>query len=224
MPVITISRQFGAAGVPVGRELARRFKAEFLDRGIVAQVAVRSGVPEHELESYDERMPSVWQRIVSALAAGSPEVVMPALPHDRLPTLSMHERLVTITRSVIAEAAERGNAVIVGRGAAFVLGRRPGVLHVQLHATIEERVRYLLARLEEVPADARPDERSLRRLCAEIDATRADYIRRLYDADWLDATNYDLAIDSGRLGVEGTVELIEAAARRLPFEDQKWPD
>jgi cytidylate kinase len=224
MPVITISRQFGAAGVPVGRELARRFEAEFLDRGIVAQVAVRSGIPEDELESYDERMPSVWQRIVSVLAAGSPEVTMPSLPYEQLPALSMHDRLVTITRSVIAEAAERGNAIIVGRGAAFVLGRRPDILHVQLHASIEERVRYLLGRLDEVPADARPDDRSLRRLCAEIDAARADYIRRLYGADWLDATNYDLAIDSGRLGVDGTVEVVEAAARRLPFEDRTWPD
>ena len=37
MPVITISRQFGAAGVPVGRVLAERFGAEFLDRAIVAR-------------------------------------------------------------------------------------------------------------------------------------------------------------------------------------------
>ena len=40
MPVITISRQFGAAGVPVGRARADRFGAEFLDRAIVAQVAL----------------------------------------------------------------------------------------------------------------------------------------------------------------------------------------
>jgi cytidylate kinase len=224
MPVITISRQFGAAGVPVGQRLADIFKAEFLDRGIVAQVAVRVGIPETELESYDERMPSVWQRIVSALAASSPDVNMPALPPDHLSAMSMHERLVTITRSVIAEAAARGNAIIVGRGGAFVLGRRPDVLHVHLHATVQERVRYLLNRLDEVPPDARPDEQSLRRLCAEIDATRADYIRRLYGADWLEATNYDLSIDSGRLGIDASVELIEAAARRLPFEDHTWPE
>ena len=52
MPVITISRQFGAAGVPIGRRLAERLGAEFLDRAIVAQVAVRSGVPESEPVSY----------------------------------------------------------------------------------------------------------------------------------------------------------------------------
>jgi cytidylate kinase len=222
MPVITISRQFGAAGAPVGRELAKRFGAELLDRGIVAQVAVRLGVPESELESYDERVPSVWQRIVAALAAGSPEVSMPALPPEQMSALSMHDRLVTITRSVIEEAAQRGNVVILGRGGAFVLGRRPDVLHVHLHASLEQRVHYLLTRLDEAPDVTRPDEPTLRRLCTEIDATRGDYIRRLYGADWLDTSNYDLTVDSGRLGIAGTVDLIEAAARRLPLTDETW--
>lgn len=223
MPVITISRQFGAAGVPVGRQLAERFGAEFLDRGIVGAVAVRMGVPESELESYDERVPSVWQRIVSALAAGSPDVTMPALPPEELGALSINDQLIRITRSVIEEAAARGNAVILGRGGAFVLGRRPDVLHVHLHAALDVRVHYLSTSLDEAPPDVRFDEPSLRRLCAEIDATRADYIRRLYGADWLDATNYDLSIDSGRLGIGATVELIEAAARRLPLADETWP-
>jgi cytidylate kinase len=221
MPVITISRQFGAAGVPVGRALADRFKAEFLDRAIVAQVAMRSGIPEHELESYDERLPSLWQRVASALATSSSEPALPSLPYsDHVPPISMHERLVAITRAVIEEAAERGNAVIVGRGGAFILGKRPGTLHVQLHASIEARVRYLLSRVEEIPAEARPEERSLRELCRSIDAARAGYIRRLYDADWLDATNYDLTVDTGRLGVARTVDVIEGVVRGASESDE----
>ena len=213
MPVITISRQFGAAGVPVGRALADRFGAEFLDRAIVAQVALRSGIPEDELETYDERLPGLWQRIASALATSSPEVTMPAIPYESMPTLSTHDRLVQITRTVIEEAAERGNAIIVGRGAAFILRKRREVLSVQLHASAEARVRYLLARVEEIPPDTRPDERSLEELCRSIDRARAEYIRRLYGTDWLDATNYDLSIDTGRLGVQRTVDLIENVAR-----------
>jgi CMP/dCMP kinase len=212
MPVITISRQFGAAGVPIGRALADRFKGEFLDRAIVAQVAVRSGIPENELESYDERLPSIWQRIASALATSSPEVALPA-QYDHLPSMSTHDRLVSITRTVIEEAAERGNAVILGRGAAFILRRRPNVLNVQLHASLDARVRYLLTRVEEIPPETRPDERSLKELCQSIDTARANYVRRIFGVDWLDATHYDLAIDSGRLGVTRTVDLIEAVAR-----------
>ena len=81
MPVITISRQFGAAGVAVGRALAERFDAELLDRAIVAQAAVKAGIPESELESYDERLPTFWQRVAAALSASSPEPAMPVGPY-----------------------------------------------------------------------------------------------------------------------------------------------
>ena len=214
MPVITISRQFGAAGVPVGRVLAERFGAELLDRAIVAQAALRAGIPEADLESYDERLPTLWQRVASALAASSPEPQVPALPYaEQLAPLSVHERLVEVTRHVIEEAAARGNAVILGRGGVFILGRRPGTFHVKLHASLEARVRYLLARVEDIPAEARPEEKALRELCQSIDGERAEYIRRIFGADWLDVTHYDLAIDTGRLGVERTADLIESAVR-----------
>ena len=212
MPVITISRQFGAAGVPVGRALAERLGAEFLDRAIVAEAAIRSGIPEAELESYDERLPSFWQRVAAALTTSSPEVAMPASPYaEELSHLTTHDRLVAITRTVIEEAAQRGNAIIVGRGAAFILGRREGTLHVQLHASTDARIRYLMSRVEEIPVEARPDEPSLRALCKSVDAARAEYIREIFNADWLDLRHYDLSADSGRLGVDGTVAVIEAA-------------
>ncbi len=218
MPVITISRQFGAAGVPVGKRLAERFDAELLDRAIVAQVAVRSGIPENEIESYDERMPSFWQRVTAALASGSPEPQLSPPPYpDQLPATSMQERLSEITRLVIQEAAERGNAVIIGRGGAWILGKRPDVLNVQLHASMDARVRYLMSRVEEIPADARPEEKSLRDLCQSVDAARGEYVKRLFGVDWLDARSYDLAVDTGRLGVEKTVDVIEKVVRSMPI-------
>lgn len=216
MPVITISRQFGAAGLVVGRGLAERFGAELLDSAIIAQVAVRSGIPQSQIESYDERLPTFWQRVTSALANSSPEPMMADMPYvDQVPTASMPEQLAVVTRAVIEEAAQRGNAVIIGRGGAWIVGREPGVLNVHLHASRDARVRYLLARVEELPPDARPEEKSLRELCRSIDAARGEYLKRLYDVDWLDARNYDLALDTGRLGVERTIDLIERAARGM---------
>jgi len=219
MPVITISRQFGAAGAPIGKALAERFGAEMLDRAIVAQVALRAGIPEEELETYDERLPTIWQRVASALAA-APEPAMPGVTFSaHLAPMSVHERLVEITRSVIEEAADRGNAVILGRGGAFILADRPNVFHVQLHASLDARVRYLLARVEQIPKEARPEEKALRELCQSIDTARAEYIRDVFGADWRDVTHYDLAIDTGHLGVERSADLIEAAVRAAGIVD-----
>src|SRR5687767_8486829 len=140
MPVITISRQFGAAGAPIGRALAERFGAEFLDRAIVAQAALRAGIPEQELESYDERLPTMWQRVASALAT-SLDPGMPAMTYtEQLAPLTVHERLVEVTRHVIEEAAATGSAVILGRGGVFILADHPAAFHVQLHASMDARV------------------------------------------------------------------------------------
>jgi CMP/dCMP kinase len=220
MPVITISRQFGVAGRSIGQALAERFGAEFLDREIVAAVAERAGIPESEAQGYDEQLPSLWQRVAAAIATSAPDLAMPPLPADILPPPAVHERLAAITRAVIEEAAERGNAVILGRGGVFIVGRRPDALHVQLHAPLEARVTALVSRVEEIPPDrmppdGRPDDAALRELCEEIDDRRAAYIRRLFDADWLDAMHYDLSIDADRLGPRTVVDIIELAVRRL---------
>jgi cytidylate kinase len=215
VPIITISRTFGSGGAPVGRELARRFDAEFLDRSIVASVAERSGIPEAEAEGYDEQLPSIWQRVASALASGSPEVSMPPLPAaDALTSGAVEERLAHLTRIVIEEAAARGNAVIVGRGAAFIVGRREDAVHVHLHAPLEIRVRNLLTQVEEVPADARPDAASLRELCRTVDARRAHYVKRLFSVNWLDVSHYDLAIDTSSTTIPVAADLVELAVRR----------
>ena len=214
MPVITISRQFAAAGGPIGKALAQRFDAELLDREIVAQVAARAGLSEAEAEGYDERLPGLWQRIVAALAMGGPDPSLPPLPADLMPATAVHERLAQLTRAVIEEAAARGNAVILGRGGAYIVPSGRDVLHVQLHAPLEARIRYLLTRVEEIPVDTRPDEASLRELCRTFDSRRAEYVKRTFGKEWLDPDSYDLSIDTGSMGVEVAVDLIEMAARR----------
>jgi cytidylate kinase len=215
VPIITISRTYGSGGAPVGRELARRFGSEFLDRSIVASVAERSGIPEAEAEGYDEQLPSLWQRVAAALATSSPEISMSPLPSgETLSAGAVQERLARLTRVVIEEAAERGNAVILGRGAAFIVGRRRDALHVHLHAPLESRVRNLMTRVEEIPADARPDEASLGELCRHVDGKRAQYIRRLFGVDWLDVSHYDLAIDTGSSTITVAADLVELAMQR----------
>jgi cytidylate kinase len=226
MAIVTISRQFGAPGRPVGLELARRMGAEFLDRQLVDAVATRAGIPLAEAQDLDERVPSLWQRLAAALAVGVPDPVMPPVPasiaSDLVASadLSAHDRLAALTRTVMEEAAERGDVVILGRGGAFVLKHRPDAVHVQLHADVDVRVRSLVDRVaeipvEEIPDGTRPDEASLRDLCREMDARRAAFIRHHFGVDWLDSSHYHLAIDGGRLPRETVVDTILVAVHAV---------
>jgi cytidylate kinase len=230
MAIVTISREFGAFGRPVGREVARRLGAEFLDREIVADVATRAGITLAEAEDLDERVPSRWQRVAAALSIGLPDPVTPPVPASfeadpgTRPDLSTPDRLAALTRVVIEEAADRGDVVILGRGGAFILADRPGAFHVLLHADLDVRVRALVDRMadlpvEEIPDDTRPDETSLRELCRTMDARRAEYIRRLFQADWLDATRYHLAVDAGRVPRDTVADMIVMGARAIAPPD-----
>ncbi len=215
MPIVTIARTFGAGGSPIGLILAKRMGAEFVDRKIVAEVAQRSGISEAEASGYDEQVRSVWQRVAAALTAGRTELAIPLPPTDELdPGMGVEERLAYLTRAVIEEEAARGNAVIVGRGGAFILRDHPDTLHVQIQAPIETRIRYLQSQAEELPDGTRPDDASLRQLCAAVDARRADYVRRLFGVNWLDSAHYDLILDTGTFSFEAAADLIELALQR----------
>ena len=71
MPIVTISRQYGAAGRPVGLGLARRLGAEFLDRQLVATAAQRAGLSVEEAEGYDEGVPGLLQRLAADRYSGA---------------------------------------------------------------------------------------------------------------------------------------------------------
>jgi len=214
VPVITLSRQFGAGGAAIGRLLARRFEAEYLDRDVVFEAARRAGIPEGIAHELDERTPGWVTRLGMAFVAAYPEAISPdtagetAVPGDE-------DRVARLTRDVIVEAADRGNAVIVGRGGAFVLRDRPQVLHVQLIASLEARVRYCRMRVEELDVPEPPDDASLARLCQRVDAARGEYLRRHFGVDWRDPSHYHLVLDTGRLGLEATAALVTTAADRL---------
>ena len=142
-------------------------------------------------------------------------MAVPAAALETTVSPAIGERLFALTQAIIEEAAAGGGVVILGRGAGFILAGRPDVLRVHLHASIADRVRYLTSRVEDLPPDARPDEASLRDLCRSVDAARATYLRRRFDVDWMDARNYDLALDTGRLGLARSIEIIESAARHV---------
>ena len=104
--------------------------------------------------------------------------------------------------------------MIVGRGGAFILRDHANTLHVQVHAPLDVRVRNLLAQAEELPDGTRPDPASLRQLCTNVDAQRADYVRRLFGVDWLDPAHYDLVIDTQAFNFEAAADLIQLGLAR----------
>jgi len=210
MPVITIGRQFGAGGATVGRMLATRLKADFLDSEIIDEVARRLQLPKEEVEAEDEQPGSLLARLLVALGSASTEPLIPAesaawSPPNAAPTFDTRKAVLQITQHVIEEAARAGNVVIVGRGGAYILRDFPGALHVFLRAAEAVRVRAIMARF----GIASEDE--ARRRLKQTDENWTSYIRQVYGHDRNHPAHYDMVLDTGRLGYEVTVEVVLTA-------------
>jgi cytidylate kinase len=203
--VITISREYGAGGSEIARRVAAALGWSVVDNELVEEVAERAGLTPAEVAEREERAPTFVERLSRTLAAAMPEFVAP--PGGTVPELD-EARLVRITESVVAELAEKGKVVLVGRAAPVVLGRREGALHVRLVAPRPDRVRAISERL-----GIDPDEAG--RIVDESDAMRASYHREYYEREWTDPLNYDMTLNTGALGLQGAADVVVARARRL---------
>jgi cytidylate kinase len=207
MAVVTVTRQFGAGGSLVAKLVAQALDWTVIDNEFVDEVAARAGLRPEEVALREERAPSLIERLARALATASPEVFIPAA--TTAGPEPDEERIVRVTERVIAEAAQHGRAVVVGRGAQFVLAsvRQEPHLHAYVVAPREVRCRVLAARLGVDLAEAE-------RRADATEATRDRYVERWYGRKRQDPANYHLVLNTAWLGYDGAADLIVSAVRR----------
>lgn len=188
--IITISRQFGSGGRTVGRQLAERLNIPFYDRELVKQVAEETDFDTKFIEENGEFSPS--KSIFSfAVSQG-----VPCMQNG----LSVSDFIFCMQRQVILKLAEKP-CVIVGRGADYILRDRDDVFDVFIHASMENRADRIVRLYGE--SEKKPEQR-----LADKDKKRKIYYKHYTDREWGDAKNYDMCLDSGRIGIDKCVDLI----------------
>lgn len=203
MPLITISRQFGSGGSEIAERVARALDWHLYDNAVANEVAKRLGMQPAEVSAREERVPSLPERIASAMALGMPEV-MPTVAD--LAMQPSEERIVEMTRRVMEEAVLAGPAVLVGRGAQCMLASRADALHVFCYAPAEALASYAVTNLGVAREDAA-------RVVAENNHHREQYVKRHWKRDWRDFANYHVCVNTAWLGIGGASELIVQLAR-----------
>lgn len=211
MPVIAIAREIGTGASDIARQVASALGAVLVDRRIIDEIAERLRTPPQEAEQIDETPGSLLERLFSGMAAaditsGVGDAWTWTPPYAGDPAFDVHRAARRITEEVIKKAALLESVVIVGRGAAHLLKDDPRCLGVFLHASREVRIA-TVARTLGLDAKAAADR------VKESDVNWGAYVRDAYHADWRDPANYDLVIDTGRLGVEVAARIIVAAVR-----------
>lgn len=190
--IITISRQFGSGGRSIGRAVAERLGIPFYDKELVDQIAVESGFDPGYVAEHGEHAPGKSAFSYAFAPQGLPGVMQ---------GLSAADFLWNIQCNVILQLADKGPCVIVGRNADYILKDRPDVLNIYIHADMDyraDRIVRLYGESEKAPV-ARLQEKDKRR--------KINY-QHYTGRDWGKAENYDLCLNSGKLGEDACVDFI----------------
>ena len=182
---ITISREAGAEGGRVAASVGEKLGWEVLDKSLLDRVANRCRLPRESLAPVDETSHN-WAY----------DVLGPWLDSR----VVSQDKYVTHLSRILTAAARRGNVVLVGRGAQFVLPRDRG-LAVRIIASEKYRVQRIMER-EGVDAP------QARRIVKQTDHGRRQYAQFFFHRDITDPHLYDMVLNIERLGLAGVVEQI----------------
>jgi len=195
MAILTISREYGSGGREIGRRVADHLGYQFVDKERLFQDLEKIGPRWVRVaKEVDEVCPTLWER------------------HDW-----QYRGYVAQMEDLILKYALGGNVVIIGRGGSFLLQEVPFCLRVRLVASLEARLKAIMAR-EELNLEA------AKRLIAQIDGERACFIKANYGRDWDVEQVYDLTLNTDSLSYERVVDILVeslAAKDRLATPEAK---
>ena len=195
--VITIARQYGSGGRTIGEMLAEDLKVHYYDKELLKLASEDSGINERLFVNADEKVKVTHLfKIIKNVYTGQ---LIPPESEDFV----SDDNLFNYQAKVIKQLAEEESCVIVGRCADYVLKDYENVLSVFIHAPKD----YLM---EQAAKKVSMSSRDLERYIARIDKRRAEYYKYHTGREWTDARNYDLCLDSSKLGFERCVEEIKA--------------
>ena len=190
--IITISREFGSGGRTIGHKVAEKLGIPFYDKELVDQIALESGFAPKFIEEHGEHAPTKSLFSYAFAPQGIPGVMN---------GLSTADFLWNIQCSVILQLADKGPCVIVGRNADYILKDRPDALHIYTHADIPFRADRIVKKYGE--SDKSPEAR-----LNEKDKRRRVNYQHYTGRTWGMSQNYDLCLDTGKLGVDLCADII----------------
>lgn len=195
--VVTIARQYGSGGKTIGEMYAKEMGIPCYGSNLLQMASEESGINETLFRRLDEKLRnSPLLRMTTDVYDGK---VIPPGNKDFVSA----KNLFNYQAEVIKRLAKTETCVIVGRAADFVLKDYPNVVSVFVHASEE----FNLARAMERNSMTTEE---MKKFIATTDKYRSEYYKHYTGREWSDARNYDLCLNSGKLGFEKCVEEIKA--------------
>ena len=182
--VITIAREYGSGGRYVGRLIADKLGIKLYDQEFVSNIAKETGLSEKYIQENEQKR-NILDVINSGYYSG----------------LNNADELFIKEAELIKKVANRESCVIIGRCSDFILKDRKDVVNIFIYSEMEEKIKratkiYGLKK-EKVTKEIE-----------RIDKLRANHYKYYTGNSWGDKTNYDICLNSDKLGVDKTADII----------------
>lgn len=193
--IITIGRQFGSGGHEIGEKVAEYFGIKCYDKELLSRAAKESGFCEEMIQNHDERPTNsfLYNLVMDTYSFGYNSSSFVDMPISHKVFLAQFD--------TIKKIADEGPCVIVGRCADYALSDYKNSLHIFIFGSEEDKVKRVMNKFDITDSKAKE-------MMVKKDKQRQSYYNYYSSKKWGRADSYDLCIDSGTLGVEGTVNLI----------------
>ena len=188
IPVITICMEPGAGGCLIGEQVANRMGLDFFHRDMIHKISESARISTAVVESLEKERLSGLQDFISSIVKD--QYIHPSIYLDHL-------------MKVVGTIGNHGRAVVVGRGANFIIPARDR-FSVRVIAPLEVRVKNVAQRFN-VPTDT-----AKRRVLIRGNR-RSAFVRQSFNADIADPVHYHLVLNTGEVSLEMAVDAIVGA-------------
>lgn len=186
--IITVSREFSAGGARISGRVAAELGFQLWDHELLAHLARKAHADVSALREVDERERDLLDEVLSGSFGGK--------------HVSGSSYRALLARAV-SELAERGGAVIVGRGANFLVSAEQA-LRVRVVCPLKQRI-------DRYARNAQVDWARAERFVRTKDRDRERFVRQLCGDSSCDPTHYDLVLNTAELSDEAAGRLIISA-------------
>ena len=195
--VITISREFGSGGRTIAKMVAERLDYTYYDKALVERISKESGYSQEFIERRGEDATSTSSFLFNLSRTGSGG-------YEGVPGIS--DKLYVIQHNLIKKLPDEGPCVIVGRCSDYILKDCKDSFHVFIYADTKFKADRIVKLYGE--RDDAPEKR-----LEEKDKKRKVYYKNYTGRIWGMSNNYDICLNSGKIGIENCVDIIVKLAQ-----------
>lgn len=191
---VTIEREYGSGGTTIAREVGKQNGMKVYGIELLEMVAKNLQIPIEQIESNEEKVTNSFLYSIYIMSKNSA---------GEFQAVSDEDRVYIEEQNIIQNLSTQGPSIFVGRCAANALKDRDDVLRVFIRSGLEEKKKRIMEQYK-IP------KKSVEQTMKRFDKKRGNYYHANTKKKWDAPENYDLVLDSGSLGIDGCVRVIES--------------